>query len=79
MSAAAGFEQTHSLPQFKNVCALRTLANKSASQAGVPQFRRLGVKQTAQENYRRIRTMQLGCRNFLIAPRDELKESISLV
>jgi hypothetical protein len=74
-----GWRQEISLPQFKKVRTLCTLAEKSAIQRGVPQLRRLGIKQNAKENSRRIRAMRLGCRNFLIAPRDELKESISLV
>jgi hypothetical protein len=59
----------YALPQFKNVRTLCTLAEKSAIQRGVPQLRRLGIKQNAKENSRRIRAMRLGCRNFLIARR----------
>jgi hypothetical protein len=35
----------------------------------MPQFRRFGIKQTAEENSRRIRAMRLTRRNFLIARR----------
>jgi hypothetical protein len=59
----------YALPQFKNVRTLRILAEKSAIQGGVSQLRRLGIKQSAKENSRRIRAMRLGCRNFLIARR----------
>jgi hypothetical protein len=64
-----GWRQEISLPQLKNVRILRTLAEKSAIHGGVPQLRRLGIKQSAKENSRRIRAMRLCCRNFLIARR----------
>jgi hypothetical protein len=69
VSHAAGFHQRPLLPQFKNVRTLCTLAGKNAIQGGVPQLPRLGIKQRAKENSRRIRAMRLGCRNFLIARR----------
>jgi hypothetical protein len=67
------------LPQFKNVCSLRTLAKKSAIQGGVSQLRRLGIKQTAEETLVRSEGWIRPAEFLDRGPRDELKESISLV
>jgi hypothetical protein len=66
---AAGSRQRRLLPQSKNPFTFGTLAKKNAIQGGVPQLRRLGIKQRAEENSRRIRAMRLTRRNFLITRR----------
>ena len=43
------------LPQFENICALRTLAQKVANQGSVSHFWRRQIKQRAREDSRHIR------------------------
>jgi hypothetical protein len=46
-----------SLRQFKNICTLRTLAEKMRIMATMPQFPRLRTKQTAKKDSRQINEM----------------------
>jgi hypothetical protein len=78
VSHPAGFQQRPSLPQFKNLRILRTLAEKSSIQGGVPQLRRLGIKQSAEKTLAGSERCDSLPEFLDCAPRDELKESISL-
>jgi hypothetical protein len=67
------------LPQFENVRALSTLAQKVRIMAAVSQFPRPRIKQTAEKLFIRSEGWRQPAEFLEFMPRDELKEPISLV